>query len=61
MNFNHWPLVFFQREVRFGFVDFLVAFGSILALFLGFSLLSAIEILFYFIRFVASKFSPKQN
>lgn len=56
-----WPVLSFQREVRFGFVDFLVAFGSIMALFLSFSLLSAIELLLYVIRFLATKICPPKE
>lgn len=55
-----FPVITFQREVRFGFVDFLVAFGSILALFLSFSILSFIEVLLYMIRYAASKICFKQ-
>ena len=56
---KHWPLLTFHREVRFGFIDFLVAFGSIMTLFLSFSLLSAIEVLLYTLRFIAWKICPK--
>ena len=52
--------MFFERDIHFGFIDFLVAFGSILALFLSFSLLSAIEVLFFFIHLIATKFCPKK-
>lgn len=61
LSFEHWPQVSYHREIRFGFIDFLVAFGSILALFLGFSLLSAIEVLLYVVRFFATKFCPKET
>lgn len=54
-----WPVLSFRREVRFGFVDFLVAFGSILTLFLGFSLLSAIELLLHIIQLLVSKICPR--
>jgi Amiloride-sensitive sodium channel len=59
--FEHWPQVSYHREIRFGFIDFLVAFGSILALFVGFSLLSAIEVVLYVVKFIATKFCPKET
>lgn len=55
INLKHFPLVTYQREVKFGFVDFLVAFGSILALFLSFSFLSLIELILYLFRMFATK------
>lgn len=61
IDLMQWPVLSFQREVRFGFVDFLVAFGSIMALFLSFSLLSAIELLLYIIRFLATKICPRKK
>ncbi|XP_028130109.2 sodium channel protein Nach-like [Diabrotica virgifera virgifera] len=47
-KFVSWPMVRYKREVLFGWVDLLVSFGGIAGLFLGFSLLSAVEILYYF-------------
>nr|XP_023027158.1 sodium channel protein Nach-like [Leptinotarsa decemlineata] len=46
--FVSWPMVRYKREVLFGWVDLLVSFGGIAGLFLGFSLLSGVEILYYF-------------
>ncbi|CAD7091134.1 unnamed protein product [Hermetia illucens] len=43
-----WPIIRYKREVLFGWVDLLVSFGGIAGLFLGFSLLSGVEILYYF-------------
>lgn len=43
-----WPLTRYKREVLFGHVDLLVAVGTIAGLFLGFSLLSGLEIVYYF-------------
>ncbi|XP_050430662.1 sodium channel protein Nach-like isoform X2 [Adelges cooleyi] len=48
ISFVSWPMVRYRREVLFGWVDLLVAFGGIAGLFLGFSLLSGVEILYYF-------------
>ncbi|CAG9857482.1 unnamed protein product [Phyllotreta striolata] len=48
VKFVSWPMVRYKREVLFGWVDLLVSFGGIAGLFLGFSLLSAVEILYYF-------------
>ncbi|RZC35753.1 sodium channel protein Nach-like, partial [Asbolus verrucosus] len=47
-RFVSWPMVRYKREVLFGWVDLLVSFGGIAGLFLGFSLLSGVEILYYF-------------
>lgn len=43
-----WPIIRYKREVLFGWVDLLVSFGGIAGLFLGFSLLSSVEIVYYF-------------
>uniref|UniRef100_A0A336MSG0 CSON005221 protein n=1 Tax=Culicoides sonorensis TaxID=179676 RepID=A0A336MSG0_CULSO len=43
-----WPIIRYKREVLFGWVDLLVSFGGIAGLFLGFSLLSLVEIVYYF-------------
>jgi acid-sensing ion channel, other len=48
IQFLSWPIVRYQRDVLFGWVDLLVSFGGIAGLFLGFSLLSALEIFYYF-------------
>ncbi|XP_055838345.1 sodium channel protein Nach [Episyrphus balteatus] len=48
VEFLTWPIICFKREVLFGWVDLLVSFGGIASLFLGFSLLSGVEILYYF-------------
>ncbi|XP_052132722.1 sodium channel protein Nach-like [Frankliniella occidentalis] len=48
VGFLSWPLTRFKREVLFGQVDLLVAIGTIAGLFLGFSLLSGLEIIYLF-------------
>ena len=48
IEFLTWPIIRYKREVLFGWVDLLVSFGGIAGLFLGFSLLSGIEIIYYF-------------
>ncbi|XP_077287685.1 sodium channel protein Nach-like [Arctopsyche grandis] len=48
IEFVSWPMVRYKREVLFGWVDLLVSFGGIAGLFLGFSLLSGVEIIYYF-------------
>ncbi|XP_069675742.1 pickpocket protein 19-like [Periplaneta americana] len=48
VGFVSWPMVRYKREVLFGWVDLLVSFGGIAGLFLGFSLLSGVEIIYYF-------------
>ncbi|XP_044755808.1 sodium channel protein Nach-like [Coccinella septempunctata] len=47
-GFLSWPMIRYKREVLFGWVDLLVSFGGIAGLFLGFSLLSGVEIIYYF-------------
>ncbi|BES90503.1 pickpocket 23 short form [Nesidiocoris tenuis] len=48
MGFISWPMIRYKRELLFGPLDLLVAFGGIAGLFLGFSLLSGVEIIYYF-------------
>lgn len=50
MNIEYltWPIIKYKREVLFGWVDLLVSFGGIAGLFLGFSLLSGVEVIYYF-------------
>ncbi|XP_049782021.1 sodium channel protein Nach-like [Schistocerca cancellata] len=48
IGFVSWPMVRYKREVLFGWVDLLVSFGGIAGLFLGFSLLSGVEMIYYF-------------
>ncbi|CRK91020.1 CLUMA_CG004708, isoform A [Clunio marinus] len=43
-----WPIFRFKREVIFGWADLLVSFGGVAGLCLGFSLLSGVEIFYYF-------------
>ncbi|KAG8240381.1 hypothetical protein J437_LFUL002522 [Ladona fulva] len=49
VGFVSWPMVRYKREVLFGWVDLLVSFGGVAGLFLGFSLLSGVEIIYYFV------------
>ncbi|XP_034244838.1 sodium channel protein Nach-like [Thrips palmi] len=48
VGFLSWPLTRYKRDVLFGQVDLLVAIGTIAGLFLGFSLLSGVEIVYLF-------------
>lgn len=48
IEFLTWPIIRYKREVLFGWTDLLVSFGGIAGLFLGFSLLSGVEIFYYF-------------
>lgn len=43
-----WPTALYKREVRFGYFDLLVSFGGIASLFLGYSLLTSVELGYYF-------------
>lgn len=60
LNFKHYPLIY-KQEIRFGFTDFLVAFGSILALFLGLSILSVFEMLLYLVHILATRLVTKKS
>lgn len=42
-----WPTVVYKREVRFGWLDLLVSFGGIAGLFVGYSLLTTVELGYY--------------
>ncbi|XP_031843503.1 pickpocket protein 28 [Nomia melanderi] len=46
--FKFWPVAFYKREMRFGYLDLLVSFGGIASLFLGYSLLTSVELGYYF-------------
>lgn len=48
VEFLSWPIIRYKKEVLFGWVDLLVSFGGIAGLFLGFSLLSGIEIIYFY-------------
>ncbi|XP_034948767.1 pickpocket protein 11-like [Chelonus insularis] len=43
-----WPQVKYEREVRFGWLDLIVSFGGIMGLFLGYSILTTFEMIYYF-------------
>ncbi|XP_060529189.1 sodium channel protein Nach isoform X2 [Cylas formicarius] len=61
VEFASWPMVRYKREVLFGWVDLLVSFGGIAGLFLGFSLLSGVEIFYYFtVRTVVAAFLERK-
>ncbi|XP_076266135.1 uncharacterized protein LOC143199899 [Rhynchophorus ferrugineus] len=49
IGFAVWPMLRYKRQVLFGWVDLLVSFGGIAGLFLGFSILSMVEIIYYFV------------
>ncbi|XP_037027868.1 sodium channel protein Nach isoform X2 [Bradysia coprophila] len=62
IEFLTWPIIRYKREVLFGWVDLLVSFGGIAGLFLGFSLLSGVEIIYYFtMRAVCMLFQNKNE
>ncbi|XP_018333207.1 pickpocket protein 11 isoform X2 [Agrilus planipennis] len=61
-SFVSWPMVKYKREVLFGWVDLLVSFGGIAGLFLGCSLLSGVETVYFFtIRAVCMIFSERKR
>lgn len=43
-----WPNVLFRRRIRFGYLELLVSFSGIASLFLGFSIVTVIEFVYYF-------------
>nr|XP_012136434.1 PREDICTED: sodium channel protein Nach-like [Megachile rotundata] len=45
---RNWPAALYKREMRFGYLDLLVSFGGIASLFLGYSLLTSVEMGYYF-------------
>ncbi|XP_015593908.1 sodium channel protein Nach isoform X4 [Cephus cinctus] len=45
---SHWPTVQYQRKTLFGWLDLLVSFGGVAGLFLGYSLLTSVEFIYYF-------------
>ncbi|XP_017891120.1 sodium channel protein Nach isoform X1 [Ceratina calcarata] len=48
LSLMNWPPVLYKRKIRFGYFDLLVSFGGIASLFLGYSLLTTAEFLYYF-------------
>jgi acid-sensing ion channel, other len=62
IEFLTWPIIQYKREVLFGWVDLMVSLGGIAGLFLGFSLLSGVEIIYYFtMRAVCMLYKDKEN
>jgi len=43
-----WPYFTYRKIIRFGYLEILISFGSIASLFLGFSLVTVIELVYYF-------------
>ena len=48
ISLDSWPNFLYKRETTFGWVDLVVSFGSIAGCFLGYSLLTSFELLYYF-------------
>lgn len=48
IGLSTWPVMFFRRKIRFGYLDLVVSFGGIAGLFLGYSILTSIEFIYYF-------------
>lgn len=55
VSLKKFPVVRYQQELKFAIIDYLVAFGSILALFSSFSILSIIELLIYLVKYYTPK------
>ncbi|XP_015374464.1 PREDICTED: degenerin del-1-like [Diuraphis noxia] len=47
----------YERDVTFGWIDLLVSFGGIAGLFLGFSLLTIIEFVYWGIKFLIYQYN----
>lgn len=47
IQMTNWPIVLYKHDVRFGWLDLLVSFGGIAGLFLGYSLLTTAELVYY--------------
>lgn len=57
-----WPTYFFKREVRFGWLDLVVSFGGIMGVFLGYSVLTTVELIYYFsLRFYCGAVLDQAN
>ncbi|XP_066597333.1 sodium channel protein Nach-like [Prorops nasuta] len=48
LNIPKWPKNLFNRDVKFGAIDLLTSFGGIAGLFLGYSLVTTVELFYYF-------------
>ncbi|OXU18330.1 hypothetical protein TSAR_013053 [Trichomalopsis sarcophagae] len=48
VRFLSWPDVRFRRSTRFGWLDLLVSFGGVAGCFLGYSIITSLEGLYYF-------------
>ncbi|XP_057327156.1 sodium channel protein Nach-like [Microplitis mediator] len=59
---TRWPIVRYRREVRFGWLDLVVSFGGIMGLFLGYSILTTVELIYYFsLRFYCGAVVANDN
>lgn len=58
VSLKQFPVVHYRQELKFGTVDYLVAFGTIFALFSSFSILSIVELL---IHLTKRYYSPKST
>ncbi|XP_058807530.1 sodium channel protein Nach-like [Phymastichus coffea] len=48
IKFLSWPEVRFRRKTRFGWLDLVVSFGGVAGFFIGYSIITSFEILYYF-------------
>lgn len=48
IRFLSWPDVRFRRSTRFGWLDLLVSFGGVAGCFLGYSIITSLECIYYF-------------
>ena len=48
IRFLAWPALRFHRVTRFGWLDLVVSFGGVGGFFLGFSIITLIELVYYF-------------
>ncbi|KAI5713279.1 hypothetical protein M8J76_006923 [Diaphorina citri] len=51
----------YQRDVTFGWIDLLVSFGGIAGLFLGFSILTLVELAYWSVKLIHYNISDRKN
>lgn len=48
IDLSKWPIMFFRKKMRFSYLDLVVSLGGIAGLFLGYSIITSIELIYYF-------------
>ncbi|XP_054266848.1 sodium channel protein Nach-like [Macrosteles quadrilineatus] len=60
LYYKYGGAVYYQRDVTFGWIDLLVGIGGTAGLFLGISLLSVVELLFWSVKLILTGFVKKK-